>query len=97
MLSDLALLLLLWLSRVSRVSPECDPMDGGPAGSSIAGILQARALEGVPLPAPDLVLCEHNLRLEIGCSSVGPDLHSDLIYPRKSLEGRCPLKPSGPC
>ena len=39
----LALLLLL-LSRFSRVRL-CDPIDGGPPGSPVPGILQARTLE----------------------------------------------------
>ena len=39
------LLLLLLLSRLSRVQLCCDPMDGSPPGSSIPGILQARTLE----------------------------------------------------
>ena len=30
----------------------CDPMDYSPPGSSVLGILQARLLEGFPLPAP---------------------------------------------
>ena len=30
----------------------CDPMDCSPPGSSVLGILQARLLEGFPLPAP---------------------------------------------
>ena len=41
--------------------------------------------------------CEYNLPLEIGFLNIGPDLNSFLIYPRKLLEGRCHLKPSGPC
>ena len=28
------------------------PTDGSPPGSSVPGILQARVLEGVPLPSP---------------------------------------------
>ena len=32
----------------------CDPMDGSPPGSSIHGILQARILEWVPLPSPEV-------------------------------------------
>ena len=31
----------------------CDPMDCGPPGSSINGILQARILEWVALPSPE--------------------------------------------
>ena len=34
----------------------CDPIDGSPPGSPIPGILQARALEGLPLPPPCLGL-----------------------------------------
>ena len=30
----------------------CDPMDCSPPGSSVQGILQARALEWVPFPSP---------------------------------------------
>ena len=30
----------------------CDPTDGSPPGSPVPGILQARALEWVPLPSP---------------------------------------------
>ena len=30
----------------------CDPMDCSPPGSSVHGILQARVLEGLPLPSP---------------------------------------------
>ena len=30
----------------------CDPIDGSPPGSPVPGILQARALEWVPLPSP---------------------------------------------
>ena len=30
----------------------CDPMDGSPPGSSVPGILQARTLEWVAIPAP---------------------------------------------
>ena len=29
-----------------------DPIDGSPPGSAVPGILQARALEWVPLPSP---------------------------------------------
>jgi len=32
----------------------CDPMDGSPPGSSVHGILQARALEWVPLLVPSI-------------------------------------------
>ena len=30
----------------------CDPIDGGPPGSAVPGILQARTLEWVPFPSP---------------------------------------------
>ena len=30
----------------------CDPIDGSPPGSPVPGILQARTLEGLPLPSP---------------------------------------------
>ena len=42
------LLLLLLLSRFSRVWL-CDPIDGGPPGSPVPGILQARTLEWVAI------------------------------------------------
>ena len=42
------LLLLLLLSRFSRVRPY-DPVDGSPPGSSVPGILQARTLEWVAI------------------------------------------------
>ena len=42
-----SLLLLLLLSRISRVL--CDPVDGSPPGSAIPGILQARTLEWVAI------------------------------------------------
>ena len=42
------LLLLLLLRHSSRVRL-CDPIDGSPPGSSIPGILQARALEQVAI------------------------------------------------
>ena len=45
------LLLLLLLSRFSRIRL-CDPRDGSPPGSLVPGILQARTLEGLPLPSP---------------------------------------------
>ena len=30
----------------------CDPIDGSPPGSPVPGVLQAGALEWVPLPSP---------------------------------------------
>ena len=39
------MLLLLLLSCFSRVLTLCDPIDGGPPGSPVPGILQARTLE----------------------------------------------------
>ena len=40
-------------SEVAEACPTLsDPMDCSPPGSPIPGILQARALEGVPLPSP---------------------------------------------
>ena len=42
------LLLLLLLSRISRVQL-CDPRDGSPPGSPVPGILQARTLEWVAI------------------------------------------------
>ena len=42
------MLLLLLLSRFSRVRL-CDPRDGGPSGSPVPGILQARTLEWVAI------------------------------------------------
>ena len=44
----LALLLLLLLSRFSRVR-FCDPIDSSPPGSPVPGILQARTLESVAI------------------------------------------------
>ena len=44
--AQLVLLLLLLLSRFSRLTP-CDPTDGSPLGSSVPGIHQARILEWV--------------------------------------------------
>ena len=32
----------------------CDPIDGSPPGSPVPGILQARVLEWVPLPSPQM-------------------------------------------
>ena len=52
---DMLLLLLLLLSRFSRVglcATPCDPIDGSPPGSPVPGILQARTLECVPFPSP---------------------------------------------
>ena len=43
------LLVLLLLSRFSRVPTLCDPIDGSPPGSPIPGILQARTLEWVAI------------------------------------------------
>ena len=44
----------------SEVAQSCltlsDPMDCSPPGSSVHGILQARAMEWVPLPSPKLFL-----------------------------------------
>ena len=44
----------------SEVTQSCptlrDPMDCSPPGSSVHGILQARVLEGVPLPSPSAYL-----------------------------------------
>ena len=49
----LLLLLLLLLSRFSRVLQSCptlcDPIDGSPPGSPVPGILQARTLERVAI------------------------------------------------
>ena len=42
-------LLLLLLSRFSRVLTLCDPIDGSPPGSPVPGILQARTLEWVAM------------------------------------------------
>ena len=47
---SLLLLLLLLLSHFSHVRL-CDPRDGSPPGSLVPGILQARTLEGLPLPS----------------------------------------------
>ena len=41
--------LLLLLSHFSRVQTLCDPIDGGPPGSPVPGIPQARTLEGVAI------------------------------------------------
>ena len=43
------LLLLLLLSRFSRVLTLWDPIDGSPPGSPVPGILQARTLEWVAI------------------------------------------------
>ena len=43
------LLLLLLLSRFSRVQLLCNPIDGSPPGSPVPGILQARILEWVAI------------------------------------------------
>ena len=43
------LLLLLLLSRFSRVRLCADPIDGSPLGSAVPGILQARTLEWVAI------------------------------------------------
>ena len=43
------LLLLLLLSRFSRIQLLCDPIDGSPPGSPIPRILQARTLEWVAI------------------------------------------------
>ena len=43
------MLLLLLLSRFSRVQTLCDPIDGSPPGSPVPGILQARTLEWVAI------------------------------------------------
>ena len=43
-LESLCILLLLLLSRFSRVQL-CDPIDGSPPGSAVPGIFQARVLE----------------------------------------------------
>ena len=48
-LKGLLLLLLLLLSRFSRVLTLCDPIDGSPPGSPVPGILQARTLEWVAI------------------------------------------------
>ena len=45
---SLLLLLLLLLSHVTRVRL-CDPIDGGPPGSPVPGILQASILEWVAI------------------------------------------------
>ena len=34
------------------VTPDCDPMDSSPPGSSVCGIFQARILEWLPFPTP---------------------------------------------
>ena len=48
-LSEKRLLLLLLLSRFSRVRLYANPIDGSPPGSSVPGILQARTLEWVTI------------------------------------------------
>ena len=45
----LVILLLLLLSRFSRVQLLCDPIEGSPPGSPASGILQARTLEWVAI------------------------------------------------
>ena len=49
---SLLLVLLLLLSRFSRVRLCAIPIDGSPLGSPIPGILQARTLEWLPFPSP---------------------------------------------
>ena len=44
------MLLLVLLSRFSRVRLLCDRIDGSPPGSAVPGILQARTLEWVAMP-----------------------------------------------
>ena len=46
------LLLLLLLSRFSRVRLCATPETGSPPGSPVPGILQARTLSGLPFPSP---------------------------------------------
>ena len=65
------LLLLLQLSRFSRVRPcatPCDPIDGSPPGSAVHGILQARALEGGAIAFSDysVWLTVNLLSLQLG-------------------------------
>ena len=43
------ILLLLLLSRITRVRLLCDPIHGSPPGSPVPGILQARTLEWVAI------------------------------------------------
>ena len=45
----LLLLLLLLLSSLQLCPTLCDPMDSGPPGSPVPGILQARTLECVAI------------------------------------------------
>ena len=45
----ISMLLLLLLSRFSRVRTLCDLIDGSPPGSPVPGILQARTLEWVAI------------------------------------------------
>ena len=40
------------LSRFSQLVKLCDPIDCGPLGSSVHGILQARMLEWIAMPSP---------------------------------------------
>ena len=39
----------------------CDPIDGGPPGSPVPGILQARTLEWVAIPFSNALLPAHEL------------------------------------
>ena len=49
LLQSRRLLLLLLLSRFSRVPTQCNPIDGSPPGCPVPGILQARTLEWVAI------------------------------------------------
>ena len=51
--TQMLLLLLLLLSRISHVQTLCDPIDGSPPSSSVPEILQARTLEWVAISFSD--------------------------------------------
>ena len=78
-------LLLLMLSRFSRVCTLCDPVDGSPPGSSIPGILQARILEWVAISFSNA--CMHAKSLQSCPYSVQPhgQQPTRLLCPQDSL------------
>ena len=63
------MLLLLLPSRFQSCPTLCDPIDGSPPGSAVPGILQARVLEGLPLPSPTVLMRRRHmigLKTELG-------------------------------
>ena len=59
-------ILLLLLSRFSRVQLCATPIDGSPPGSPVPGILQARTLEWVVILLNDLSRSEASLAVALG-------------------------------